>query len=335
MADALISPVIGGTMLAAAGGISAYSVKRLKIEENEKRIPLMGVMGAFVFTVQMINFSIPGTGSSGHLAGGLLLAALLGPYGGFLTMLSILLIQSLFFGDGGLLALGCNAINIGFMGCIVSYPLIYRRIITKGYSTKRIFTASVISSAAALQLGAFSVVIETSLSGVTELPFLTFVTFMLPIHLLIGIVEGIASGVVINFVWKSRPDLLEEIAENRNGASKKNIIAVFLILAVFIGGAVSLFASSKPDGLEWSMEKTAGVQKIQRYSELHKAAAEIQNKVVVLPEYNFKSEESGKKFFKIGTSTAGIAGMSLTAVFILVAGFVIMKYSERGQRYIR
>ncbi|GIM30638.1 cobalamin biosynthesis protein CbiM [Clostridium polyendosporum] len=333
MADALISPVVGSTMLVATGGVTAYSIKRLKIEEKENKLPLMGVMGAFVFTAQMINFSIPGTGSSGHLAGGLLLAALLGPYGGFLTMLSILLIQSLVFGDGGLLALGCNVINLGFMGCIISYPLIYKRIITKSYTTKRIFTASIISSVVALQLGAFSVVIETLLSGVTQLPFSTFAIFMQPIHLLIGIVEGVATGMVINFVWKSRPDLLEKIDEKSSGVLKKNIIEVFLIVAMILGGVVSWFASEKPDGLEWSVEKTAGVEKLEKSSKLHNVAAEVQDKIVILPDYNFKSQELVEKFSKIGTSVAGIVGMALTAVFTLAIGFGIKKHSKRKKRY--
>lgn len=83
MADALISPAVGGTMLATTAGVAAYSIKKLQNEMDEKKIPLMGVMGAFVFAAQMINFSIPGTGSSGHLGGGMLLAILLGPYAGF------------------------------------------------------------------------------------------------------------------------------------------------------------------------------------------------------------------------------------------------------------
>ncbi len=122
MADALISPAVGGTMMAAAACVGAYSIKRIKYDLDEKKIPLMGVMGAFVFAAQMINFAIPGTGSSGHIGGGILLAILLGPYAGFLAMASVLLIQALFFGDGGLLAYGCNLINLGFFTCFIAYP---------------------------------------------------------------------------------------------------------------------------------------------------------------------------------------------------------------------
>ena len=89
MADALISPTVGLTMIAVTAGIGAYSSKKIENEMDDKKIPLMGVMGAFVFATQMINFTIPATGSSGHLGGGILLAALLGPYAGFLTMAPI------------------------------------------------------------------------------------------------------------------------------------------------------------------------------------------------------------------------------------------------------
>ena len=92
----------------------------------------MGVAGAFVFAAQMLNFAIPGTGSSGHLGGALLLAILLGPEAAFLVMASILAVQALFFADGGLLALGCNIFNLGFFPAFVAYPLVYRRIVGDG-----------------------------------------------------------------------------------------------------------------------------------------------------------------------------------------------------------
>ena len=106
MADALVSPVVAGTLYACSAIAAGYSLKRVKMDNQSYTIPLMGVMGAFVFATQMINFSIPGTGSSGHLCGSMLLSAILGPYAGFLTMIAILTIQCLMFADGGLLALG-------------------------------------------------------------------------------------------------------------------------------------------------------------------------------------------------------------------------------------
>lgn len=100
MADALVAPAVAATMYVCSGGAAGFSVKKVRLESDPKKIPVMGVMGAFVFAAQMINFTIPGTGSSGHLCGGMMLTALLGPYAAFLTMIGVLLIQCLLFADG-------------------------------------------------------------------------------------------------------------------------------------------------------------------------------------------------------------------------------------------
>jgi cobalt/nickel transport system permease protein len=214
MADALISPAVGGTMWVASAGLIGYCSKKVKNDLDDARIPLMGVVGAFIFAAQMINFTIPGTGSSGHLGGGMILAILLGPYAGFLTMASVLAVQALFFADGGLMALGCNIFNLGFFPCFIAYPLIYKNIAGTTLSERRLFTAAIICAIVGVQLGAFSVVLQTLFSGVTELPFDTFVLLMQPIHLAIGIVEGLATSAVVLFVWKARPEIIKAVSSS-------------------------------------------------------------------------------------------------------------------------
>src|SRR4030067_1529172 len=100
MADALLSPAVGGAMWAGTLAAIIYSAKKLKEKMDERMVPLMGVLGACIFAGQMINCTIPGTGSSGHIGGGMLLAILLGPYAAFLVISSVLIIQALFFADG-------------------------------------------------------------------------------------------------------------------------------------------------------------------------------------------------------------------------------------------
>lgn len=298
MADALISPGVAGVMWAAAAGAGAYSIRKIQNDPDDKKIPLMGVMGAFIFAAQMINFSIPGTGSSGHIGGGLLLSVLLGPYAGFLTMACILVIQALFFADGGLLALGCNIFNLGFYTCFIAYPLIYKRIfMKKGYSPARILGASLLTSVVGLQIGAFSVVLQTFFSGKTELPFNTFLLMMQPIHLAIGIVEGLVTAAVISFVWKARPEMLEKATEERaeGSFSVKKIVIVFATAAIFTGGILSWFASSDPDGLEWSINKTAGTTELEASWGIHRIFSLIQSKIAVLPGYELKVAEDGKE----------------------------------------
>jgi len=344
MADALISPVVGGAMFAVTAGIASYSVKKVqtefdeKLELNDKKIPLMGVMGAFVFAAQMINFTIPGTGSSGHIGGGILLAALLGPYAGFLTMVCILTIQSLFFADGGLLALGCNIFNMAFYSCFIAYNLIYKKIVKNNISRKKIFIASLLSVVIALQLGAFSVVLETVFSGKTELPFGTFVMLMQPIHLAIGLIEGLITATVISFVWNARPEILEPIKSSqiRKNVSYKKVIIVLLCVTVLIGGVVSSFASSNPDGLEWSIEKITSSPEVEDSSMFHELVGNIQEKIAFLPDYGFKNSSNEQvesdSSVSVGTSVSGIVGSLLTAILAILIGVITNAYrkSKKG-----
>lgn len=345
MADALISPVVGGAMWAATAGVAAYSIKKIQNDLDEKKIPLMGVMGAFIFAAQMINFSIPGTGSSGHLGGGLILAALLGPYAGFLTMTSILTIQALFFADGGLLALGCNVFNLGFFTCFIAYPLIYKKIIQKGYSTKRIFGAAMLAAIIGLQMGAFGVVLETLFSGKTELPFGTFVALMQPIHLAIAVVEGLVTTAIVAFVWKARPEIIEKatLGEAIGNIAIKKVVTGLAIVAIITGGVFSWFASANPDGLEWSMFKTAGTEELEAADGIHQTMSEIQSKTAFLPDYGFKApaNEEGQGAVEVeeswpavsgGTSVAGLVGGGMTLAMAAFAGMSISLIKRRKKR---
>src|SRR5512139_4240159 len=147
MADALLSPAVGGTLWVASAGALAHCSAVVRKELDDRKVPLMGVLGAFVFAAQMINFTIPGTGSSGHLGGGLLLAILLGPHAAFLTIASVLVVQAFFFADGGLLALGTNIFNLGVFPCFVGLPL-FRGLAGKGPSPGRMTAAAVAAAAA-------------------------------------------------------------------------------------------------------------------------------------------------------------------------------------------
>jgi cobalt/nickel transport system permease protein len=340
MADALLSPVVGGAMWVATAGVAGYSIKKVRSELNDKKVPLMGVLGAFVFAAQMINFSIPGTGSSGHLGGGLLLAILLGPYAGFLTMASILIIQALFFADGGLLALGSNIFNLGFFTCFLAYPLVYKKTIGKEHSAKRIMVASMVAAIAGLQLGAFGVVLETLFSGKTDLPFGTFVLMMQPIHLAIGIVEGLVTAAAVSFVWKARPELLEKDLLNRPRGvlSMKSVLVVMTVLAAFTGAVLSWFASTHPDGLEWSMFKTSGREELEATGKVHESLAALQEKTVILPDYEFKKPEPGhegespeEKWPAVsgGTSLSGLVGGTMTLMLAFSMGFIINSFKKK------
>ena len=327
MSDALLSPAVGATFWAGSMGVIAWCARKLRQNMDEKLIPLMGILGAFIFAAQMINFTIPGTGSSGHIGGGMILVVLLGPYAGFITVASVLIIQSLFFADGGIFALGCNIWNLGVFPCFIAYPLIFKPLAGDHLSVKRITAASVISVVAALQLGAFSVVIETILSGRTELPFGTFIAVMLPIHLAIGLVEGFITAGVVNYVRTARPEIIESILRSRPlalGISIKKVFLTIGLAALITGGVLSWFASTHPDGLEWSIERVFGSPE-------------------VLPDYDFPQEDqtedaSGEEQWPAvskGTSVSGIVGSLMVMIMVLLIGFGIKSARKIKDRCIK
>ena len=340
MADALLSPAVAATMYAVSAVTVGASVKTLKKDETSAKLPTMAVASALVFAGQMINYTIPGTGSSGHLCGGMMLSALLGPQAGFLSMVVILTIQSLFFADGGLLALGANCWNMAFYGCFVGYYLLWRPIMGSGLFGKlgakaagraRIILASILGCIITLQLGAFSVVLETSVSGITELPFGAFVGIMQPIHLAIGLIEGLITSAVLVFVYEARPELLMDVntsSGNRGRVSLKGTIVILAVAAVVVGGGLSLAASSNPDGLEWSLfgnaesgysenmgldEENYGIS-----SSAAETAGSIQEKTAFLPDYAFADSDSAA-----GTTVSGLVGSAIVAgvaVLVCLAG---------------
>lgn len=338
MADALLAPAVAATMYAASAVTVGASVKTLKNDETTAKLPTMAVTSALVFAGQMINYTIPGTGSSGHLCGGMMLSALLGPQAGFLSMVVILAIQCLFFADGGLLALGANCWNMAFYGCFVGYYLLWRPIMTSrlfgGLGTKaatriKIVLSSVLGCVITLQLGAFSVVLETTASGITELPFGAFVGIMQPIHLAIGLVEGLITSAVLVFVYEARPELLRDV--NTTGAARYSLKTTLVILAVVVavvGGGLSLAASGNPDGLEWSMfgNGESGYSENMGLDEedygISSGAAElagsIQEKTAFLPDYAFAGSDSS-----LGTTVSGLLGSAIVAgaaVLVCMAG---------------
>jgi cobalt/nickel transport system permease protein len=349
MADALISPAVGGTMWVAAAGLTVYSARKLKEEMDDRKTPLMGVLGALVFAAQMINFTIPGTGSSGHLGGAMLLAVLLGPYAAFITMASILTIQSLFFADGGLLALGCNMINMGFFPCFIAFPLIYKRVAGRGPDRKRILAASMAASVMGLLLGAVGVVTETFFSGISELSFKTFILLMLPIHLVIGVVEGFVTASVVGFVCRSHPEVLQMADESSKGnsISLKPVIITLAVIAALTGGFLSWFASTSPDGLEWSVARSSGNKELPAPAgKLHAFFSGLQEKTAFLPDYSFRKEKpeapaanEAKKGndepwpgVSAGTSVSGLLGGVMSLVLVGLIGIGIRTFQKRKSK---
>jgi len=196
---------------AGFGAISAgavwYSIRRAAEFLDDRRIPLAGLVAAFVFAAQMVNFPVV-AGTSGHLLGGVLAAVLVGPWLGVLALTVVLVVQGFFFADGGLSALGLNVFNMAIVGPLAGY-LLYRGVVALLPKT-RAATAAAAGVAAGLSvpLAAFAFVLEYTVGGEGGAAVGTVAAAMGGVHALIGIGEGLITALVIGAVLATRPDLV-------------------------------------------------------------------------------------------------------------------------------
>ncbi len=348
MSDALISPSAGLGFCALSGGIMAYACSRtVKEADYGRKIPLMGAMGAFVFAAQMINFAIPGTGSSGHIGGGLLLAMLLGPHAAFVVIGAILVVQCLFFMDGGVLALGCNIFNLGFWPAFVGYPL-FLMLAGKSPGRKRLLAATIAAVIVSLEAGALCVVFQTLLSGRTELPFAKFAPLMLAIHLPIAVGEGLVTAAVYDFARRALPvKPVHDCDGTPLRAALYKVITALSVAALIVAGVLSWFASTSPDGLEWAVGKVSGSEELGEkfQSGIKSALGALQSRTAFMPDYAAASggaeasEPPGTASWpevKAETSAAGLLGAAITALVLigsaLAAGKIAALFAGGGRK---
>ena len=204
-------------------------------------------------------------------------------------------------------------------------------ILKKSITPRRITIASIIACVVGLQLGALAVVLQTTASGMTKLPFVSFLALMQPIHLAIGIVEGMITGAVLCFIYHVRKEIIINSLENeiKVKVPMKKVLTYAILATVFVGGFVSLYASTKPDGLEWSLQRILGTTDTTNSSEAHEAAQELQDKTAILPDYSFQNELQENK---VGTSVSGLVGGLLTLSVITLSGLAIMSYKKQKQK---
>jgi len=212
--DGFLSVGTAAATWVASGGAVAYSARRARTELQERQVPLMGVMAAFVFAAQMINFKVA-AGTSGHLLGGALLAILLGPWAGTLVLTAVLAVQALLFQDGGYLALGSNILNMAVIGVWSGYGVwrLARRLLP---GQKGLWPAGFAAAWISVMLAAVACAIELAVSGTS--PFGLVLPAMAGVHALIGIGEGLITSGVLAFLAATRKDLLEIRTPAEGGA---------------------------------------------------------------------------------------------------------------------
>lgn len=225
-----------------SGLAAAIAISKTNKSLGEKQVPLMGIMAAFIFAAQMLNFPVAG-GTSGHFLGGALAAIVLGPWAGILVMTAVIALQGLLFQDGGLLVMGANIFNMGILTAMIGFGL-YRIVSGSANKTVKLAVAGVgawLSTVAAALLTA----LQLWISGTSSLQIV--VPAMLGVHILIGIGEALITVAALAFIMQSRPDLLE--AEKIAEKGGRGWVAVGVIISL-VAVLLSPLASGAPDGLE-------------------------------------------------------------------------------------
>ena len=335
MANELLSvPVAAGTLAIAAAGLGFVCRKARQVVTPDK-LALMGVLGAFVFAGQMVNFQLPVMpGTSGHMVGAVLLAIILGPHAAAIVMSSVIIIQCLIFQDGGLLALGCNIINMALVPSYLGYYL-YRTVIAGKPGSWRIYAGAMLASVIALEAGALLVPVQAAISGVLVVPFSHFLITMLGVHLLVGIVEGLITLAVLGYLQQVRPDVVPGRLPGKIRLSRKAMLATLAVFTFVIAAGLSLIASGLPDGLEWSYAERPDQPHFEPLvsNEDPRVAGvdDFQSKYSLLPDYSVRASKLGEPVEEESetaaawTSFAGVVGSLLTMALIWLTARILRK----------
>ncbi|MGW2511187.1 energy-coupling factor ABC transporter permease [Streptomyces scopuliridis] len=314
-------PVSAATGAVAAGAV-AVSLRGARRELDERTAPLAGLVAAFIFAVQMLNFPVA-AGTSGHLLGGALAAILVGPYTGVLCISVVLLMQGILFADGGLTALGVNITDMAVVTTVVAYAL-FRALVKVLPRTRRSVTvSSFVAALASVPAAALAFTFFYWIGGTTDIPIGKVLTGMVGVHVLIGIGEAAITALTVGAVIAVRPDLvygargLSAPLKLRVGGelvdaapasgpepvaarSTRKVWATGLVTALVLAGFVSFYASASPDGLE----KVAADQGIDRKTEPHHTADS--------PLADYGVEDVGDA--RISGGLAGVIGVGATVV---------------------
>jgi cobalt/nickel transport system permease protein len=207
MSDGLVNtPTAAAAALVAIMGL-AIAVQRARADLDDRTAPMAGLVTAFVFAVQMINFPIL-PGASGHLLGGALVAILVGPWVGSLCIAIVLVVQALLFADGGLTALGTNIVNMALVGVFAGHAVATALRPLARRSRRGLVATAFVAALVNTVVAALAFVLEYAIGGAGGASLGTVIALMLGLHVLIGIGEGIITAATVGAVATVRPDLV-------------------------------------------------------------------------------------------------------------------------------
>ncbi|MFJ4715015.1 energy-coupling factor ABC transporter permease [Streptomyces sp. NPDC088785] len=315
------APVSAAAGVVAAGAV-AVSLRGARRELDERTAPLAGLVAAFIFAVQMLNFPVA-AGTSGHLLGGALAAILVGPYTGVLCVSVVLLMQGVLFADGGLTALGVNITDMALTTTVVSYLLFRGLVKVLPRGRRSVTVASFVAALVSVPAAAVVFTLVYAIGGTTDVSIGKVATAMIGVHVLIGIGEAVITALTVGAVVAVRPDLVHgargltaplklrvggELVDAPAAApaapaaarSHRRIWIAGLITSLVLAGFVSFYASANPDGLE----KVAHDKGIDRRTEEHASADSP------LADYGVKDITDAR----LSGGLAGVIGVGVTVV---------------------
>ena len=252
---------IDGKTAAATAVLSAVGVglalRRVKHELPPRKVPLLGLAAAFLFAAQMLNFPVA-AGTSGHLIGGVLVAALLGPSAAVVVVTTVLIVQCFLFADGGVSALGANIFNMAIVAVMAGYA-VYRLLCRWLPGSRGRVTAIAFAGWFSTVLASISCAGQLALSGTVG--WSAAFAAMAGVHVFIGIGEGLISALVLLSIQRTRPDLIVNGGRTNGAVGWGAFVGYGLLVALGLAVFVAPFACSSPDGLEFVAETLGFGQK--------------------------------------------------------------------------
>ncbi|MFD0144529.1 MULTISPECIES: energy-coupling factor ABC transporter permease [unclassified Streptomyces] len=317
--DGFINAPVSAVAGVVAAGAVAVSLRGARRELDDRAAPLAGLVAAFIFAVQMLNFPVA-AGTSGHLLGGALAAILVGPYTGVLCIAVVLLMQGILFADGGLTALGVNITVMGVVTVLVAYALFRGLVLVLPRTRRSVTVASFVAALVSVPASAAAFTLVYAIGGTTDVPLGKVLTAMVGVHTLIGIGEAAITMLTVGAVVAVRPDLVYGArgltaplklrvggelvdAPARDFApvaarSPKKFWLGGVAAALLLAGFVSFYASASPDGLE----KVAADKGFDKNVEEHAAADSP------LADYGVKGIDTAR----LSGGLAGVIGVGVT-----------------------
>ncbi len=312
--DEYLSPVAAIAFWSGTLVLAGRAGARLaRSDALARRVPLMAALAALAFALRMVRFPVLGTAACGHLTGGLLVAMIVGPDAAFLTLLAVQIVQAVVFADGGLLAVGANAVNAALWPAFIGRPIL-ERLADEDAPVLHVFLAAVAAAVVSLELGALGVTVAVG-AGQPEMTTLNFLASVVRAHVSLGIVEGIATAALLLAARRLLGNGAMVAIERAGGTA----VLITFGLSLFGAAVLSDFASRRPEWPAWSLVQ-AQPEAVAPPAPVVERSIDLQRRIALLPDYG-EAPAAKERFGQAATSIAGLFGALASAAFALFTGY--------------